>query len=250
MTAWMTAHPTAYVFSFALITALATSLGALPFVFIRTVSAKGMALANAIAAGLMLGASFGLLVEGTRHSGWETFLGTNIGVLFILATQRLLGQHEHETEFLGARGAGAQRMLLVLVIMTVHSFAEGAAVGVSFGGGAALALAITLAVAVHNIPEGLAISAVMRPQGASVLSCAWWSLFSSLPQPIAAVPAFLFVAHVHAALPYGLGFAAGAMIFMVLVELLPAAYEQAWSRSVGAVTTLTLIAMLFVQRYL
>jgi zinc transporter, ZIP family len=250
LSGWLLVHPTAYVFAFAMITALATSLGALPFVFIRTVSARGMALANAIAAGLMLGASFGLLVEGTRHSGWETFLGTNIGIVFILATQRLLGGQDHEIEFLGTRGAGARRMLLVIVIMTVHSFAEGAAVGVSFGGGAALALAITLAVAVHNVPEGLAISAVMRPQGASVLSCAWWSLFSSLPQPLAAVPAFLFVARVHAALPYGLGFAAGAMIFMVLVELLPTAYEQAWSRTVGAVTTLTLIGMLLVQRYL
>ncbi|HVA57416.1 MAG TPA: ZIP family metal transporter [Gemmatimonadaceae bacterium] len=249
MSAWMAANPTAHVFVFALLTALATSLGALPFLFIRTVSAKGMALANAIAAGLMLGASFGLLVEGTRHSGWATFLGTNFGVLFILVTQRLLGGNEHEAEFLGVRGAGAQRMLLVIVIMTVHSFAEGAAVGVSFGGGTALAAAITLAVAVHNIPEGLAISAVMRPQGASLLSCAWWSLFSSLPQPIAAVPAFLFVAHIHAALPYGLGFAAGAMLFMVLVELLPEAYQQAWSRTVGLVTALTLIAMLVVQRY-
>ncbi len=247
---WMTAHPVAEVFLFALFTAIATSLGALPFAFIRTVSARGMAIANAIAAGLMLGASFGLLVEGTRHSGWQTFVGTIVGIVFILITQRLLAGHQHETEFLGARGAGARRMLLVIVIMTVHSFAEGAAVGVSFGGTSALALAITLAVAVHNIPEGLAISAVMRPQGASLLSCAWWSLFSSLPQPIAAVPAFLFVSHVAAALPYGLGFAAGAMIFMVLVELLPEAYEQAWSRSVAAVTTLTLIGMLLVQRYL
>ncbi len=250
MTGWLAAHPAGYVFVLALLTALATGLGAVPFAFIRTVSARGMAVANAIAAGLMLGASFGLLVEGTRHSGWETFLGTNIGIVFILITQHLLGGPEHETEFLGARGAGARRMLLVIVIMTVHSFAEGAAVGVSFGGGATLAVAITLAVAVHNVPEGLAISAVMRPQGASVLSCAWWSVFSSLPQPIAAVPAFLFVEHVHAALPSGLGFAAGAMIFMVLVELLPAAYEQAWSRTVGLVTALTLIAMLGVQRYL
>ncbi len=251
MMTWLTAHPTAYVFFFALLTALATSLGVLPFAFIRTVSARGMAIANAIAAGLMLGASFGLLVEGTHHSGWATFIGTNLGILFIVVTQRLLGHGDgEETAFLGARGAGARRMLFVIAIMTVHSFAEGAAVGVSFGGGTALALAITLAVAVHNIPEGLAITAVMRPQGESLLSCAWWSLFSSLPQPLAAVPAFLFVDYLHAALPYGLGFAAGAMIFMVLVELLPAAYEEAWSRSVAVVTSGTLIAMVLLQRYL
>jgi len=203
-----------------------------------------------VAAGLMLGASFGLLVEGTRHSGGATFVGSILGLLFILITQRLLGGERHEAQFLGARGAGAQRMLLVVVIMTVHSFAEGAAVGVSFGGGAAMATAITLAVAVHNIPEGLAISAVLRPQGASLLACAWWSFFSSIPQPLAAVPAFLFVERLRAALPYGLGFAAGAMIFMVLAELLPEAYEEAWSRTVGGITTGTLILMIVVQRYL
>ena len=120
----------------------------------------------------------------------------------------------------------------------------------SFGGGESLATAITLAVAVHNIPEGLAISAVMRPQGASILSCAWWSFFSSIPQPLAAVPAYLFVEKFSATLPYGLGFAAGAMIFMVLVELLPEAYEQESSRGIAAAATLSMLGMLAVQRYL
>jgi zinc transporter ZupT len=113
-----------------------------------------------------------------------------------------------------------------------------------------LATAITLAVAVHNIPEGLAISAVLRPQGASLLACAWWSFFSSIPQPLAAVPAFLMVEHFTATLPYGLGFAAGAMIFMVLVELLPEAYEQETSRGIAAAATLSFLSMLLVQRYL
>ncbi len=243
-------HPVLQVFAYALITALATSLGALPFAFIRTLSPRVSAFSNATAAGLMLGASFGLVVEGTQHGGWATFTGAVAGVLFILLAQRVMGDHGHETEFLGARGAGARRMLIVIVIMTVHSFAEGAAVGVSFGGGRALATAITLAVAVHNIPEGLAVSAVMRPQGASILSCMWWSFVSSVPQPLAAVPAFLFVSRSTAALPYGLGFAAGAMVFMVLVELLPEAYEREVARSVAVVTSLTLLGMLLVQHAL
>jgi ZIP family zinc transporter len=139
---------------------------------------------------------------------------------------------------------------LIVVVMTVHSFAEGAAVGVSFGGGDSLAAAITIAIAVHNIPEGLAISAVLRPRGASFAACVGWSIFSSSPQPITAVPAFLFVDRFASVLPYGLGFAAGAMVFMVLVELLPEAYEQALGRSVGLIAGLTLISMLLFQRYL
>ena len=243
-------YPVVQVFFYALLTALATSFGALPFAFIPTLSPRVAGFANATAAGLMLGASFGLVVEGTRHGPWATLVGVAVGVCFMLVTQRIIRDRGHEAEFLGARGAGAQRMLLVIVIMTVHSFAEGAAVGVSFGGGGTLAATITLAVAVHNIPEGLAVSAVMRPQGASILSCMWWSFLSSVPQPLAAVPAFIFVSRASGALPYGLGFAAGAMVFMVLVELLPEAYERAVARSVALVTSLTLIGMLLTQHFL
>lgn len=241
-------HPVLLVFLAALITALATGLGAIPFFFIRTISGNSLAVANAIAAGLMLGASFGLVSEGTHYSGWATFVGAILGVLFIMITQKLLG--EHEFDFVGATGVSARRMLLIVVVMTVHSFAEGVAVGVSFGGDTSLAAAITIAITVHNVPEGLAISAVMRPRGVSVLACAGWSIFSSLPQPITAVPAYLFVDRFATVLPYGLGFAAGAMVFMVLVELLPEAYEQALGRSVGLITSLTLVAMLLFQRFL
>lgn len=240
--------PVLGVFLLALATALATGLGAIPFAFLHSLSARHIAAANAMAAGLMLGASFGLITEGTRHGGWATFLGVNLGIGFILATQQLLQHDQHSTTFLGVRGGGARRMVLMVVIMTVHSFAEGAALGVAFGEGTALATAITLAVAVHNIPEGLAVSAVLRPQGASLLACAWWSIVSSLPQPLAAVPAFLFVTRFAWALPYGLGFAAGAMVFLVLVELLPEAYEHGWARRIGVVTTGALIGMLLVQR--
>jgi zinc transporter ZupT len=241
--------PLAVVFVYALITALATGLGAIPFAFIRTISDRTIAHANAIAVGLMLGASFGLVGEGATIDGRATFVGVLLGVLFILATQRVMGEHEG-FEFMGASDVGARRMLLVIVVMTVHSFAEGVAVGVSFGGGEALATAITFAIAVHNIPEGVAISAVLRPRGASILACAGWSIFSSLPQPITAVPAYLFVDRFAPVLPYGLGFAAGAMVYMVLVELLPEAYEQARGRSVAVTASLTLVAMLIIERYL
>lgn len=247
---WLTSHPVFWVFWYALLTAVATAFGALPFAFIRSVSPRVVGYSNALAAGLMLGASFGLIVEGARDRGGATLVGVLGGVVFMILVQRFVGEHGHETEFLGARGVGARRMLLIIAVMTVHSFAEGAAVGVSFGGGESLATAITLAVAVHNVPEGLAISAVMRPQGASLLSCAWWSFFSSIPQPLAAVPAFLFVERFSATLPYGLGFAAGAMIFMVLVELLPEAYEQESARGIAATATLSMLGMLLIERYL
>ncbi|NJD20864.1 MAG: ZIP family metal transporter [Gemmatimonadetes bacterium] len=208
-----------------------------------------MAYANAVAAGLMLGASFGLVSEGTLYGRGATLGGALVGVAFILVTQRFL-QGKSEEELLLAPGSGdaGRRMLLMMVVMTVHSFSEGVAVGVSFGGGVTLATLITLAIAVHNVPEGVAITAVMRPHGVSVLRCAGWSIVSSLPQPVMAVPAFLFVEAFRPALPWGLGFAAGAMVLMVLVELLPAAFMKGRRPAVATVTALSIVAMVLFQR--
>ena len=82
------------------------------------------------------------------------------------------------------------------------------------------------------------------------MACAGWSIFSSLPQPLMAVPAFLFVEAFEPVLPYGLGFAAGAMVFMVFLELLPEAYENASATTVGLWVSTSLGAMILFQRYL
>ena len=240
--------PALLVFLYGLATALATGLGAVPFALVKVVSRRLVSSANALASGLMLGACFSLAAEGTHYGVWQTIVGANLGVLFILLTNRHLERHEIELGSL--RGAGARQMLLILVVMTVHSFSEGVAVGASFAGGMRLATFITVAIAVHNIPEGLAITAVLRPRGVGLWACAGWSVVTSLPQPLMAVPAFLFVDAFRPALPYSIGFAAGAMVYMVFVELLPEAYEHSGRVRVGLATSLALVAMLLFQRYL
>jgi zinc transporter ZupT len=134
--------------------------------------------------------------------------------------------------------------------MTVHSIAEGVAIGTAFAGGTTLALVITAAIAVHNVPEGLAISAVLRPRGATIAACAGWSIVSSLPQPLLAVPAFLIVETVSGLLPYGIGFAAGAMVFMVLVELLPEAFEAGRRSIIALLVSVAMVAMVLFQQTL
>lgn len=238
----------ALVFAYGLLTALATGLGALPFLVVRQLSDTALAYANALASGLMLGASFGLVAEGTAYGSWQAIVGALFGVLFIMVTEAVL--QRRDVTFADVHGQGARRMLLVMIVMTVHSFAEGIAVGVAFGGGITLALVIVVAIAVHNIPEGLAISAVLRPRGASVAACAGWSIVSSLPQPLMAVPAFLLVGAFAKALPYGVGFAAGAMVFMVLEELLPEAYGRARKPAVALLASAAMLGMVLFQRYL
>jgi zinc transporter ZupT len=130
--------------------------------------------------------------------------------------------------------------------MTVHSVAEGVGVGVAFGGGESLGLVTALAIAVHNIPEGLAISLVLVPRGVRVLRAAGWSIFSSLPQPLVALPVFAFVATFDGLLPTGLGFAGGAMIWMVGAELIPDALRTSSRRTVAvsvAASTAALVGL-------
>ena len=214
------------VFLAALVTALATGLGALPLLAVRSAGAAVMGVASAIAGGVMLGASLGLVLEGADRGVGRTTSGLLLGALFVVLAQRRLGDR-HDIVVGRLRGEDARRAVLIVGVMTVHSAAEGIGVGSAFADGQALGLLITVAIAVHNIPEGLAISLVLVPRGASVRSAAGWSVFSSLPQPLLAVPAFLFIETFASLLPVGLGFAAGAMVWMVAREVLPDAFAHA-----------------------
>ena len=108
---------------------------------------------------------------------------------------------------------------------------EGVAVGVGYGSETHLGVAnfghyVALAIGIHNIPEGLAVALPMRLAGASLARCFFFAFLTSLPQPIAAVPAGLLVWFFEPLLVPALGFAAGAMMYLVLMELLPAALER------------------------
>jgi zinc transporter, ZIP family len=237
----------ATVFVAALITALATGLGALPLLFAHSTGARALGLANAAASGVMAAASVSLVLEGLHRSAPRAVGGTLTGVVFIFVVSRFLHAPHRAHDFGSLRGEDATKGLLIVAVMTVHSVAEGIGVGAAFGGSETLGILIATAIAVHNIPEGLAISLVLVPRGVSVRSAAGWSIFSSLPQPLLAVPAFLFVDAFQGILPAALGFAAGAMIWMVARELIPEALETASARAVAATAAVAFSAMLAFQ---
>ena len=228
----------AFVFVAGLVTALATGVGALPFFVLDTISDRGNVVLWGISSGIMVTASlFGLIEEGLAEGTLtEVAVGMLVGVaLVVLAHEVLVDAEIDPREY---EEADFTKLVLILGVLTVHSFPEGVAVGVSFadlglaGGipilGAtvpALAVFMTVAISIHNVPEGTAISIPLRAMGVSEPRMVWWAVFSSLPQPIGAVIAFAFVRVAREFLPFGFGFAAGAMIYLVVSEFIPEALD-------------------------
>ena len=230
-------HLLIIVFLAALVTCLATGLGALPFVFVPSISGRVAGWMEGMAGGMMAAASVYLIIEGLTYDGgameWlEVALGIAAGVLFFMLAGRWLDEHE-EFDVAGLRKAGGVGALLIVGGMFIHSLPEGVAVGVGFGvanpeigEGLGFGSMISAAIAFHNIPEGLAISIALRSKGISVAHCAMWAVISSIPQPLAA-PIAAWLAWIFVPmLPAGMGFAAGAMLILVSTELAPNAFRK------------------------
>jgi ZIP family zinc transporter len=226
------------VFVAGLITALATSLGAIPFFIFDDIPKRWNVVLWGLASGIMVSASvFGLLKEGLAAGTMlEIVPGIIVGVLLVVVSHRVITNTEVDPR--KYEKADYRKLILILGILTIHSFPEGVAIGVSFadlnlGEGPmflgftvpVLAIFMTIAISIHNIPEGTAISIPLRSMGVSKWRMVWWAFFSSVPQPIGAVLAFVFVRVAREFLPFGFGFAAGAMIYLVLTEFIPEALE-------------------------
>jgi zinc transporter ZupT len=196
----------------------------------------------------MLGASHNLITEGTKLDPGRVLAGILVGLLAIVVSNRLIRQRDTQ-EIADLHGDSAMKALLILGVMTAHSFAEGIAVGVSYASTAKLGIFITTAIAIHNIPEGLAICLVLIPHGTPIWKASLWSIFTSLPQPLMAVPAFIFVTAFEPFLPVGLGIAAGAMIWIVFSELIPEALESASGEAVGIAVTMAMVAVWVFQLF-
>jgi ZIP family zinc transporter len=240
-----------FVFVAGFVTALATGVGALPFFFVDDVGDRWNVALWGVASGIMVSASvFGLVLEAfgsyvtlsldglavgrvpTRLVGLLA-VGLFAGVVLVVVAHRVIDDYEISPR--RYEQADFKKLLLILGILTVHSFPEGVAVGVAFADLGfsgptvfgfvvpVLGIFMTIAISIHNVPEGLAISIPLRAMGVSEWRMVWWAVFSSLPQPVGAVVAFYFVRLAREFLPFGFGFAAGAMIYLVLTEFIPEA---------------------------
>jgi len=207
-------------------TALATGLGAIPVWFLGTRAAALTPFLLGVAAGVMGFASVvGLLLPAAEEgSVWDLLAGLVLGgVLLGVARARL----DTESVFMGRSGPGARTSALVFAVLFVHSLPEGLAVGTAFASDrAGLGLFVILAIAIQNVPEGTSVAIPMEATGYGRARQFWAAVATSAPQPVGAVIAYLAVEQVNALLPFSFAFAAGAMLSLIAIELLPQAFAD------------------------
>ncbi|HEX6687602.1 MAG TPA: ZIP family metal transporter [Solirubrobacterales bacterium] len=219
-------------------TALATGIGAIPvFLFGQRVE-RLTPLLLGFAAGVMgVAAVSGLLIPASEEgSAVEVIAGVAVGVLFLVAVRRRLSP---DVGFMGRTGPGARTSALVFLVLFVHSLPEGLAIGTAFASErAGLSLFVILAIGIQNVPEGTSVAIPMQEAGFGRARQFWAAVATSAPQPVGALIAFLAVEEVSGLLPLSFAFAAGAMLALIVVEMLPKAYSD--SRPLGP--TLGLVA--------
>jgi ZIP family zinc transporter len=259
------------VFAVGLVTGLATGLGVLPFFLADEIGDRPLVVLWGLAAGIMLSAAtVGLIAEGVAEGDLPTVsFGVLLGAAFVLGADRLIAGAGFPPPTATPAAADRRTAILTVGVLTVHSLPEGFAVGVAFAdlghetaitvaGVAVPELAVFMAVAVSilNVPEGLALAIPLVAIGTSRWRVVGWAVFSGLPQPIGAVLAYYFVSVAEGLLPVALGFAAGALFYLVFVEFIPAGLnhgadldrrgrrELVSGLAVGAIATTGLVTFL------
>lgn len=237
-------HPVSQSFIATCFTWGVTATGA-AFVFLfRKVNMKVLDGMLGFAAGVMIAASYWSLLapaiemsEGRGVPVWlPPLIGFLLGGLCLRGIDRIL-PHLH-SGFAMSKAEGIKtswhRSTLLVLSITLHNFPEGLAIGVAFGAAAsgipsatfAGAAALAIGIGIQNFPEGMAVSVPLRRDGMSRLKSFWYGQLSATVEPMAAVIGAAVVLTSQAILPYALAFAAGAMIFVVVEELIPAAQHH------------------------
>lgn len=223
----------------ALFTWVMTALGASMVFFFKRINTKVLNTMLGFAAGVMIAASFWSLLEpaiamseAKGERGWvPAVIGFLAGGAFLLLIDKLL-PHLHMglpiSKKEGIKTSWERSVLLILAV-TLHNIPEGLAVGIAFGALAnncdievlSAAIVLAIGIGIQNFPEGAAISIPLRRAGFSRFKGFWYGQLSGIVEPIAAVIGAYMVMTITPLLPYALSFAAGAMIFVVVEELIP-----------------------------
>lgn len=239
-----------------------TAAGAALVFLTRTVKPKVMDSMLGFAAGVMIAASFwSLLAPGIEmaeqmgQTPWLTaVIGFMAGGVFMRLTDRVLPHLHLGLETAKSEGIKTswQRSTLLVLAITLHNIPEGLAVGVAFGAVAANlssatlggAIALAIGIGLQNFPEGAAVALPLRREGMGRTKSFLMGQASGIVEPIAGVLGAVFVLHMQSVLPYALCFAAGAMIFVVVEELIPESQRNGATIDVVTMATMTGFAVM------
>lgn len=257
--------PVAQALVATLFTWFVTALGAGLVFFFRTINRKVLDSMLGFAAGVMIAASFWSLLapaiamsEAAGELPWlAPLIGFLAGGIFLKLTDSLLphlhmGQPVEKAEGIKTHW---QRSVLLVTAITLHNIPEGLAVGVAFGAVAAGlpsatmagAIALAIGIGLQNFPEGAAVSIPLRREGLSRFKSFWYGQLSGIVEPIAGVIGAYAVLAMRPLLPYALSFAAGAMIYVVVEELIPEAQTSGNSDIATMGTMLGFAVMMFLD---
>ncbi len=218
---------------------LATGLGALPALFFKHISDQLFNSLLGAAAGVMLAATaFSLLVPGIEFGNqiWPgkgllvVSVGMIIGAVFLhFADQRL--PHLHFDAVPDVKKDSLQKIWLFIIAITIHNFPEGMSVGVSFGtGDMKNGIVLAIAIALQNIPEGLAVALPLVGLGYNKWKAVGIATLTGLVEPIGGLLGITMVTLFSSVLPIAMGFAAGAMLFVISEEIIPETHAKGRSR--------------------
>ncbi len=212
-----------------LLAGLATVLGVIPVLFFRQISLEVVGFMLGLAAGIMLSATAYSLVEPGIQYGNEIWPGKGV---FIVSLGILIGawflewsdrQIPHELPlFEGERAATLRRVWLFVLAITLHNFPEGLSVGVSYGAGDwKNGKLLAIAIGTQNIPEGMAVALPLLATGYSPLKAGLVGMISGFVEPLGGVLGVTMVTFFRALLPWAMGFAAGAMLYVIAYDIIP-----------------------------
>jgi len=228
---------------------LATGVGALPILFTTKVSDRLLDTMLGFAAGVMLAAtSFSLIAPALDLGGiWMTVIGIFAGVIFLDQIDRLTPHMHFISGAEGPPSANLTKVWLFVIAITIHNFPEGLAVGVGFGSGdIAAGMALAIGMALQNMPEGLAVALPLLRENYTKRRAIGIATLSGLAEPIAGLFGVSVVTLASPILPLGLAFAAGAMFFVVIDEIIPESHTRGFEREAtyGAVIGFVIMSIL------
>ncbi len=230
------------------IAAAAAAFGVGPWAFGRRPSRRLIGLANALAAGLMLGAAYILVSEGLTGPAAPGAAGAVLGILFVYGSHAFGGTADLQLNL--PDEVSPEYGYKVVVVNSLHSASEGIAIGVAMFLDLRLGIFMALAFAVHNVAEATALCSVLVPRGVSLGRAAALSVLTDVSQPLMAVATYAVLVAAPVILPPTLGFAVGAIIYLTVVELLPEAYTQAHEVGIGVTAAVAMSAVAVLRVFL